>query len=384
MKRPKLGTVLLAALSVAIILVAILTQPKPKDLVNCLSANGQDVLTYEQKDILFKYSKNFPNESEFSIAIMEGDSVKYIGVKRQNDSLVFVTNCDKIFDIGSITKTFTGIILAKMVREGIIDLNEPIKDLLPIRFHQSSKNGKEITVVQLATHTSGLPRDLDNAGNLSNRRDSTDKLYDYLSNKCVLNSTPGEKRAYSNLGYVILARILVLKSHKSFEELATEAVTSPLNMQNTFVHISENARRALADGRDPKGEVVEYLDPDDRYVGAGGLKSTAVDLVKYVRACIKDTSYIKLAEQSAFAEDEHSNSCLGWGFYRYNGVDFYGAFGSTPGYSSGIIFEKTSRVGLVLLSNVSGYLLAKEDYITEMCRELHASIFCPKLEKRKD
>lgn len=383
MNRPKLGTVLLAALGLAIIVVAVLTQHKPKDLVNCLSANGQTVLTNEQKDILFKYSKNFPNESEFSIAIMEGDSVGYIGVKRQDDSLFFVSDSDKIFDIGSITKTFTGIILAKMVQEGVVDLNEPIKNLLPVKLHQSSKNGKEITIVDLADHTSGLPRDIDNAGSISNRSNDIVKLYDYLSNRCVLSSTPGEKRSYSNLGYAILAHILTLVSHKSFQELVAETITSPLDMRNTFVHISESTRRNLVDGRDPHGKVVEYSDPDDVSVGAGGLKSNAVDLVKYISACINDTSYITLAEQPTFVEDEHGNSCLGWGFYRYNGMDFYGAFGSTPGYSCGVIFEKTTQIGLVFLSNVSGFLSAEGDYIPKMCRELHGSIFYPKLDKSK-
>ena len=114
--------------------------------------------------------------------------------------------------------------------------------------------------------------------------------------------------------------------------------------------------------------------------GATGCEIERLDLVKYVGACIAETSYLALAGKWLFAEDEHSNSCMGWGFYRDDGVDYYGAFGNTEGFSAGIIFEKMTRVGLVLLSNIPAHVSGKGDYIPRLCRELHASICTPKLE----
>ncbi len=385
MKQNRVGTIMLAVLTVIIIVVAVLTQPKPRKLVNTLPDANRDLLTAQQIDILYNYSIHFPNETEISIALMDGDSVKYIGLKRQNDSLVFVENREKVFDIGSITKTFTGIALAKMVQSRTISMKEPIRNLLPIKLHESSMNGREITVADLASHTSGLPRDINDGSRAtlpfaSPGGNDRDKLYDYLSNRCQLNSTPGEKRSYSNLGYILLARILALTSHKTFEQLVSEAVTSPLHMKSTFVYLKERSRTNFVNGRDAHGGELEYSDPDENILGAGGVKSNAVDLVTYVEACIADTSYIALAGKSLFAEDEHSNSCMGWGFYRNGGVDYYGAFGNTEGFSAGIIFEKTTRVGLVFLSNISAYISAEGDYIPKLCRELHGSVCTPKLE----
>jgi CubicO group peptidase (beta-lactamase class C family) len=375
MKQKNLDIILLSFLATAVIIAAIIIQSKPKELVNCLRKSNKAELTKQQSDIIYNYSKKFPDGTEFSIAFIEGDSIKYIGIRRLNDSLYYTNNRSAVFEIGSITKTFTGTLLAKMVYDRILDVNEPVRNLLPIKMKQSSLNGKEITLLQLANHTSGLPRDMDKSGinrDLSytqEKQNYVNELYDYLANRCTLKSTPGEKRSYSNLGATILGHILTLKLNKSYEELMKEAITDPLDMQNTFIQFTELNKTNLVNGRDAKGNVIG--NDEVGIVGAGGIKSTAGDMVKYIIACIEDTSFIKLAEQGTFDEDEHNTACLGWGYYKYNGLLFYGAFGNTPGYSCGVIFEKTAKVGFVLLSNVSA---SQGEDITKMCRELFNSV----------
>ena len=106
--------------------------------------------------------QHFPNGSEVSIALLVDDSTSFIGIRRQNDSVISVENRTGIFEIGSVTKTVTATILAKLVYEGAVDLDAPIKTFLPITLRQSSLNGKEVTLLHLANHTSGLPKEPDN------------------------------------------------------------------------------------------------------------------------------------------------------------------------------------------------------------------------------
>ena len=144
--------------------------------------------------------------------------------------------------------------LAKLIYDGKVDLNEPVKNLLPVHLNQSSFNGKEITLVHLANHTSGLPFEptnvRDNTGHPFDpynpyRYYDTTRLYDYLSHQMTLQSTPGEKRTYSNLGGGLLGHILTLISAKSYEELLFETVCKPLRMRNTFVTLNDERKRSM-------------------------------------------------------------------------------------------------------------------------------------------
>lgn len=350
------------------------------DLENNLTP-GRGLLNSAQIDTLYKYSRIFPNGTQFSIAFINHDSAKYVGVEKRNDTLRYVRNYDKIFEIGSITKTFTGTVLAKLVLEGRVRLNEPIKDLLPIKLHQSSLDGVEITLVDLANHTSGLPRVPDNL--------STDysipgspyqyygrkELYDFLSNRLVLKSVPGRKKLYSNLGAGLLGYILTLITKESYEEMIDKSICEPLGMNSTFVELKDKYMSRLVRGRDPSGKIVKNWDLNI-LTGAGGVKSTAPDLVKYVQASIKDTSsFYNLALQPTFRVNAKQMECLGWAIYKLGNEELYPAFGATAGYCSGIIFDKKTKTGVILLSNVSGFLSAKGDYVSSICRSLYSTEF---------
>jgi len=107
-----------------------------------------------QTTLIFKKSKYFPNNTQISFAFINGDNVNYYGIKRQNDSILYLNNYQSIFEIGSITKLFTANLLAKSVINKKIKLNDYINDYLSVKF----KNGKKISFKNLANHSSGLPR----------------------------------------------------------------------------------------------------------------------------------------------------------------------------------------------------------------------------------
>jgi len=377
-------------------IILILTYPscspyRPRELTTLPITSSPSSLDSSQRKAVFDRAQYFPNGTQISICIISGDSERYVGIERRNDSLVYVENSDSVFEIGSITKTFTGTMLAKLVYDGKVNLDDPMKNYLPITLNQSGLHGKEITLVQLADHTSGLPFEPVNVKNDDThpfapyapyKSYSTERLYDYLSNQLLLQSPPGEKRLYSNLGGGLLGHILTLISKKSYEELLFETICTPLKMRNTFVKLTPERIHRMVQGRDPSGRRVPFGDGDcGALTGCGGIKSSVRDIVRYVRANMSDATYFYFAQQSTKRFDEHLTGGLGWATYSERGKHHVGAFGATPGFTSGVIFERHAQVGVVLLTNVSSYLAVKGNYTEGLCRALYDPLpFASKLQ----
>ena len=144
-------------------------------------------------------------------------------------------------------------------------------------------------------------------------------------------------------------------------------------MNNTCVQPDGEQLQKLVKGRDPDGKVVEMADSlqFDAMLGAGGILSDASDLAKYIRAFFGDTaSNYHLALQPTFKENEQQLTCLGWSIYKLGKHEVYPAFGAGDSYSCGLIFERKTKTAVILLTNVSGHLAIKGDYISSLCRSL--------------
>jgi CubicO group peptidase (beta-lactamase class C family) len=350
-------------------------------LVKLPVVNSQNSLDTSQAKAVFDRAQFFPDGTQLSICIIRGDSEKYVGIERRNDSLVYIGNRDSVFEIGSITKTFTGTMLAKLVYDQKVRKDDPVSNYLPIVLHQASMNGKEPTLEQLADHTSGFPFEPVNVrndkGQFSNpnapyKSYSKDQLYDYLAHEQVLLSTPGEKRLYSNLGAGLLGHILTLISDESYEQLLFETICTPLKLKNTFVELTPERVRRMVQGRNADGDLLPFGDGDcGALTGCGGIKSSARDLVKYLKANMTDTTYFFLAQKPVKQFNEHFSGALGWAPYSENGKIHQGAFGATPGYTCGVIFERNMRVGVIVLTNLSNMVASKGNYIEGLCRALY-------------
>ena len=352
-----------------------------RQLVKLPLTKGSTSLDTAQAQAVYDRAQFFPNGTQLSICIITGDSEKYVGIERRNDSLIYVENRDSVFEIGSITKTFTGTMLAKLVYYRQVHADDPIAKFLPIALNQASMNGKEPTLAELADHTSGLPFEPTNVRNDEKhpydqyapyKSYGKERLYDYLEHQLVLEATPGEKRIYSNLGGGLLGHILTLVSGRSYEQLLFETICTPLNLHSTFVDLTPERVRRMVQGRSPNGDLLAFGDGDcGALTGCGGIKSSARDLVKYLRANMTDTTYFYLAQKPIKQFNEHFSGALGWAPYSERGKYHQGAFGATPGYTCGVIFERNTRVGVVVLTNVSAYLAAKGNYTEGLCRALY-------------
>ena len=197
-----------------------------------------------------------------------------------------VVDGNTVFDIASISKTFVAIILADMVNQGLLNLNDPLEKYLPAdKITVPSFNGHKITLEHLATHTSGLP-DFP-TGWIRNHSYTTQQVYDFVSST-TLSSNPGTEANYSDIGMGILGHILSLKAGVSFDQLLQDRIlkvlamnSTGMRMNTTAVSVSEEIKSRYAQGHIAGKEVSLELVPET-IQSAGAMYSTANDLLKYL------------------------------------------------------------------------------------------------------
>ncbi|HEY1170519.1 MAG TPA: serine hydrolase [Verrucomicrobiae bacterium] len=290
---------------------------------------------------------------------------------------------ETIFEIGSITKAFTGELLAEMVSRGEVKLDDPVAKFLPASVKVPERKGRQITLLDLATQHSGLPRLPDNMAPADESNPYADytveQLYAFL-NGHTLTRDIGSKYEYSNLGMGLLGHVLALKAGTSYEALVIERLCKPLAMANTSITLSKEAQRKLATGHSKMGGAVSNWDLPTM-AGAGALRSSVNDMLKFVSANMKlDNASLKAAfEMSHKAQREVGGGTkigLGWHIYTRYGAEITWHNGGTGGYRSFAGFDKQRQRGVVVLSNTENdiddiglhllepkYALAKVDAI---------------------
>jgi CubicO group peptidase (beta-lactamase class C family) len=262
---------------------------------------------------------------------------------------------DTIFQIGSITKTFTTLLLADMVQRGEVKLDDPAAKYLPpgVKMPQL---GRAITLKDLATHMSGLPSmpsNYDLQGKPTPYEAYTvEQLYQFLSGY-RLEREPGTKGQYSNLGVALLGRLLAYRMGMEYEALLTERVLKPLGMESTAIKLTSAQSRRLAPGHD------RYLQPVAPWEMAslpasGSLRSTANDMLKFISAYVGPSSPLKAATafQTSVRQPVSSGMvALSWAVRQSGADEIYAHDGGKEGYRSGVVFNPKSGRGVVVLAN---------------------------------
>jgi serine-type D-Ala-D-Ala carboxypeptidase/endopeptidase len=157
---------------------------------------------------------------------------------------------DTVFEIGSITKVFTSLLLTEMVTRGEVALDDPVAKYLPGNVKMPARNGKQITFLDLATYTSGLPRVPDGISNTADNpyaAYTVEQLYGFLSNH-TLRFDPGTHYEYSNLGFGLLGHVLALRAGTGYEDLLVSRVCAPLGLADTRISLNASMRERLAQG----------------------------------------------------------------------------------------------------------------------------------------
>ena len=193
---------------------------------------------------------------------------------------------DTIFEIGSLTKVFTSLILADMTNRKEVMLDDPAAKYLPETVKMPKRNGKSITLLDLSTHTSGLPRlpsNLKLKDPLNPYADySVDDLYQFLSGY-TLPRDPGSEFEYSNLGAGLLGHLLAYRAGTDYESLVGRRITQPLGMPDTGITLSCSMEQRLATGHNAMLAPAANWD-FPTLAGAGALRSTANDMLTFLEA----------------------------------------------------------------------------------------------------
>jgi CubicO group peptidase (beta-lactamase class C family) len=192
---------------------------------------------------------------------------------------------DTVYEIGSVTKTLTATLLAQAVLAGRVTLDTAVAQLLP-DFKIPSRGGKEITLGELGTQHSGLPRMPTNFL----PKDPANPYADYDAAKLKaflagyeLPRDPGASYEYSNLGFGLLGYALAQMDHTTYGALTDEAILKPLRMMMSGTAFTDAMRAHLAPGHDATGKKVKNWDLD-ALAGAGAIRSTTNDMLHYLKA----------------------------------------------------------------------------------------------------
>jgi D-alanyl-D-alanine-carboxypeptidase/D-alanyl-D-alanine-endopeptidase len=271
-----------------------------------------------------------------------------------------------IYEIGSITKTFTGILLAQAVLDNKIKFDDDISIYLKEEYKNLEYNGIPIRVINLANHTAGLPEDI--YPEIINKLKNP-SMFDIINiydgdrglmflkdlHNVTLETQPGEKRQYSNVGMIILGNILENVYGVSYSQLIEKYITVPLEMIKTGIVSFESDTTNYTKGYDKAGNIMPHI--TFQIAGAaGGLKSSIPDMINYLKANITETNKaIKLSHEKTIGTDENGIG-LGWQI-RKGFADNKQLWhdGGEPGFSSYCLVIPSKKIGIICLMNQRGH-----------------------------
>ncbi len=307
------------------------------------------------------------------VAVISPDGTHFYNYgKSSKQSNAWPVNENSLFPLASITKVFTGLLFADMVEQGKLGLDDPAQKYLPQTIRLPTYKGREITLIQLATHTSGLsPRPVppesaigeDPYGHLT-----TQDLENFL-NHYSLTRAPGTQYEYGDLGFGLLADIVSNQAGISYPSLISERITKPLAMDHTQIITSPNINQKLITGYNAADQQTPFFH-FPILQGAGALYSTASDLTKFVSANLglnKSHLYsaMKLshiprqtegnpAMNMDFPGVENLSIGIGWNIDGQHQVIWKN--GNMPGFSSFIGFNPVKKIGVVILTNTGNVI----------------------------
>lgn len=298
----------------------------------------------------------------------EGDVVFGYGGKRLKGK--DVPDGDTVFSIGSISKVFTSMAMVQMALDKELVYKDPVQKYLSESVVVPTYKNKKITLADLSMHISGLPRMPDNFKPKDPYNPYKDykvkDLYAFLTGHQLVRY-PGSKYEYSNLGAGLLGHVLAVKKGVGYEDVIKEIVLKPLGMLETGIKLKGVKKKRYAQGHDWDLKRMKYWG-FDVLAGAGALRSTAHDMLKFLSANLgltktplkKAMQIMQRPRRRAFGNNSIG---FGWLMQNHRGHRVIWHNGGTYGFSSWAGFVKSRRVGVVVLSNTATFMSGVVDKI---------------------
>jgi D-alanyl-D-alanine-carboxypeptidase/D-alanyl-D-alanine-endopeptidase len=280
--------ILSAVISVSTLLPTFAFSFTSPPVTNANSSGNYKEISTPVKNFIFDQIVN-KSKAAIVIGVVDPDGTKIFSFGNMSTAHNIPVNQNTFFNIGSITKTFTTLLLADMVKQGIVNLNDPVEKFLPPSVKVPQFNGKKITLEDLADHTSGLPEWPSNVwlnntvGDINPNYNAT-QLYQALSDTKLMRE-PGAQVQYSSFGIGLLGHVLSLKSGGiPYEQLVKDRILDVLGMNDTKIALSQNeTNNSFPVGHLGGKEIITPRIPTI-LADSGAFRSTAPDMLKYVSA----------------------------------------------------------------------------------------------------
>lgn len=273
---------------------------------------------------------------------------------------------ETVFEIGSITKVFTALLLADMARRGEVGLDDPVARHLPGDFHLPELEGRQITLADLATHTSGLPRMPPFPGSPLSpswlEAMARFSLEDFKAWLADFHPEPHPPTAagwwYSNVGYALLGMALAHRGGRPYKTLLQARVIDPIGLRDTAFYPTAVMRPRLAESHD---SALKPIPPTELgiFIGAGGLLSTPRDLSRFAAAILPGSGARIAPDERLLLTVRRAApwiggvQALGWEVRDAPGGAFVSKDGVTNGQAASMVFDPDKRLAIVALSNTS-------------------------------
>lgn len=359
----------------------------------CYAQNAHEPLT----DNVLKTSFDTLINASVSAFVRSGNRVGIsIGVIKDGKSLTYnygsiapgqqrLPTPHSVYELASITKTFSSALLAQAVIDTKVKLDDDIRLYLDEKYPNLEYKGTPIKLVNLANLTSGLPNWMpDNKGLFNNANpDSIPYILDALHkrytradlyrdlHKVTLDTIPGSVTKHCNTAAQLLGYIMEKVYGVPLEVVLKKQLTGPLNMKNTTFLTEGNLPAALVRGYDGKGKPMPFIVWDDLKVAAS-LSSTVADMLKYMAYEMDEhNAAVRLSHQPTNGKPENGAIALNWKINQTasNGLKISHTGGSL-GFSTYMVFYPHSKMGIVLLTNeadpaTQGELISLADTVFE-------------------
>jgi CubicO group peptidase (beta-lactamase class C family) len=339
--------------------------------------NGGPTPSAKERGLIEQYVLPLPSRVQAAIALVQGDSVRFLGAERTVKGLRYLDNREAVFEIGSITKIFTATLLAQQVEDGSLRLDQTVQDLLPFALKAPQRGGVGITLRHLASHTSGMRHQPPGIGfHAFIHGRSKDPFWDfdwarfeqYLKKDMKLDFIPGQRYQYSNMGMSLVGYVLSRKTGKSYETLLQENIFGPLGMNASSADFSKVRAHIvtgiLKEGKESPNWDMHALAP------AGGILTSVKDFARFARAQFAPDQAVALTQEPVFKIEENYYVGLGWHIIdRKNGERWLNHGGGMGGYTAIVNVNVKRRLAVIVLSNLGNAHKLAEN-VSDLGREL--------------
>ena len=298
-----------------------------------------------------------------SIAVVEAGHSYFYDYGSTSRSKAELPTPQSIYELASVTKTFTAALAAQAVIGHRMSLDGDFRKALPGDYRNLAWGGRPITLRTLLTHYSGMPRDIPDTDALFANKQAPDfgarmvalnqgfgrRQFLAALHEITLRNAPGEKQAYSNAGFLVIGLGLEKTYGKRFDELLQQYITQPLGMTSTGFALSNRERPLLVSGYDRYDRVAPY---HSQNAGAAwGLYASTEDMAKYVRWQLDDGNPAVRLSHQLLMGDGNDGEGMAWNLAEDRGQPIVWHGGGSFGMSSQAVLYPKQHEGFILLAN---------------------------------